>query len=132
MNTSRSSLGLLFQSCWAARPALHIDLKPLPILPREERVRLCIADDLALGRIPLQFAAEPHGDVREMADLEHPVVRPDVRNRLLAGLHPFDEVRRVVLADLPTVDLLEGPFGKRLVLEILDRLAGDLPAVHEE
>lgn len=58
----------------AAHRLLHVDLVPLATLSREERAGLSVADDLALRGIPLEFAAQTHRDVREMADFQHPVV----------------------------------------------------------
>lgn len=35
----------------------HIDFKTLAVFTREERVRLSIADDFTLGRVPVEFPA---------------------------------------------------------------------------
>lgn len=67
-----------------------------------------------------------------MADFEHTVVRPDVRDRLLPRLHGLGEINAVVLGDRATVNFFDGAFGKRVVLEFLDRRSLDLAAVDEE
>ena len=68
----------------------------------------------------------------QVTDFQHAVVRPHIRNGLLPGFHRIREVRRVVLADLATINLFDGSFGQRFVLQIFHRLAGDLASVHEE
>lgn len=64
--------------------ALQIDFKPLTVFTGEERVGLGVADDFPFGWIPIQFAPQSHRDVGKMTDFQHPVVRPDVRDRLFA------------------------------------------------
>jgi len=51
-----------------------VDLVPFAAFPRQERVGLTVTDDLSFGRIPAQFSIEPHGDIRQVADFQHPVV----------------------------------------------------------
>ncbi len=54
--------------------ASHIDFESLAVFAGEERVGLGIADDFSLDGIPLQFAAQAHRNVGEVADFEHAVV----------------------------------------------------------
>jgi hypothetical protein len=81
-----------------------------------------------------QLSSRPqtHGDVREVADFEHAVMRPDVGDRLLPRLHALDEVGAVVLADRSAVHLFDRSVRQRIVLQVLDRLSGDPAAVDEE
>ena len=67
-----------------------------------------------------------------MADLKHPVMRPNIRDRLLATLHRSGEILGVILADLAAIDRFDGTLGQWLVLEFLDRLAGDLATIDKE
>ena len=113
-------------------PALHLDLVTLAAFTCEERVRLGVADDLSLGRIPLEFSTQTHRNVREVAYFEHAVMGPDVGDRLLSRLHALDEVRAMVLADLSAINLFKSSFRQRILLEVLDRLSGDPAAVDEE
>ena len=63
---------------------LHVDLISLAAFPRQERVRLGIADNLTLSRIPLELAIQSHRNVRQVANFQHSVMSPNIGNRLFA------------------------------------------------
>ena len=67
-----------------------------------------------------------------MTDLKHAIVRPHIRNWLLARLHALDEVRGVVCADLATIDILNGSLGQRIVAQVLDGFANNLSSIDKE
>ena len=67
-----------------------------------------------------------------MADFEHAVMGPHVGDRLFARLDRFDKIGRMILAHFSAVDLFDGAFRQRILLQILDRLPGDLASVHKE
>src|SRR5262249_18566323 len=114
------------------RRSLHIDLEPLAVFTAEERVRLRVAEDFALDWIPVDLAAQTHGDVREVTNLEHAVVGPDVGNGLLPRSHAFDEISGVVGADLAAINLLDGVLRQRAVFQVFHRFAGELAAIDIE
>ena len=59
-------------------------------------------------------------------------MRPDIGDGLLARIHGFDEVGRVVRADFAAVNLFDGSFRQRIAFEFLDRLPNDLASVDKE
>lgn len=121
-----------FQFASSDSLALHLDFKALAIFSREERIGFGIADDFSLGRIPIESASQSHRDVREVANLEHTVMRPHVRNRLLPRSHALDEICAVVRRNGTTVDFFDRTFGQWVRFECLHRRSDNLAAVDEE
>ena len=80
-------------------------------------------DDLLGLRIPRERAAQPHGDVRQVARRDRAVVRVDVGDRLFARLDALGEVPHVMAGLLPLVELRDQARGQRIGLQLVDRLA---------
>ena len=67
-----------------------------------------------------------------MAGLKHPVVGPDVRDRLLTRTHRSDEVGSVIFSYRTAINFLYCAFGQRIAFHVLDRFPRHLAAIDEE
>ena len=123
--------GLLFLRVGLSR--LHArNLKSLPLLASEELRGLIVADDLLGLRIPLDDSAKSRGDRGEMACIHHLHVAEDVRHRQATFFDTTVEIVLVTFELLPFVEFEQVSIGELPFVPLLvDRLAGDLAAVHE-
>src|SRR5688572_20226444 len=102
----------------------------LPLLAGDEGVRLLVADELLLHRVPRQLAAEPHGDPGQVADARRPVTDLRVADGLLPRLHRLEEVPHVIGAHRQPHVFVGELVVENLRLARLDLAAGDeQPAV---
>src|SRR5215207_1280297 len=99
----------------------------LPLLAREQGVRLLVADEFLLHRIPLQLAAEPDRDPREVAHARRAVPDLRVADWLFPRLHRLEEVPHVVGAHRQARVLVA-----EFVVENLRPARLDLPAGDEQ
>lgn len=81
-------------------PALHRigQLVALPLQTGQVAVGLVVAREDLLGGVPLELAADPAGDVGQVADGAGPVADLHVGNRLLSRLDAVDRVLEMVVA----------------------------------
>ena len=112
------------------------------LIAAEPAVGFVVSQELFPFRVPAEWSAESHGDVRQVADTDAPMLAHDIGQGCLPGLHAIEEVPHVIddcveltgswWASQVVVGIeLEGLAGQGLLDQVLDWLPGDGAAVDE-